>query len=305
MKSFLIIILLIHFFNKAYSIETKIIHRIQNEIITNIDIKNEFKYLMALNNTLKKLDNEKILSISNNSIIKEKIKKIEISRHFKIMEIKEDYKNFLIKDIYSRLNLKSVNEFEIYLKDYDLILDDIERRLTINALWNQLIIKKYSSQININENQIRKQILENNYTQTKEYKLSEIIFEVENKKEIKNKYREIINNIGDVGFENSALIYSISQTAKNGGDIGWISEKSLNNKIKKSIKFLKIGEISEPIILSTGILLLKVVDSKNSEININQEVEFKKAVAYERNRQLNQYSKIYYNKIKKNLEFDG
>jgi len=305
MKSFLIIILLIHFFNKAYSIETKIIHRIQNEIITNIDIKNEFKYLMALNNTLKKLDNEKILSISNNSIIKEKIKKIEISRHFKIIEIKEDYKNFLIKDIYSRLNLKSINEFEIYLKDYDLILDDIERRLTIEALWNQLIIKKYSSQININENQIRKQILKNNYTQTKEYKLSEIIFEVENKKEIKNKYREIINNIGDVGFENSALIYSISQSAKNGGDIGWISEKSLNNKIKKSIEFLKIGEISEPIILSTGILLLKVVDSKNSKININQEVEFKKAVAYERNRQLNQYSKIYYNKIKKNLEFDG
>ena len=113
MKSFLIIILLIHFFNKAYSIETKIIHRIQNEIITNIDIKNEFKYLMALNNTLKKLDNEKILSISNNSIIKEKIKKIEISRHFKIIEIKEDYKNFLIKNIYSRLNLKSINEFEI------------------------------------------------------------------------------------------------------------------------------------------------------------------------------------------------
>ena len=111
--------------------------------------------------------------------------------------------------------------------------------------------------------------------------------------------------MGDVGFENSALIYSISQSAKNGGDIGWISEKSLNNKIKKSIEFLKIGEISEPIILSTGILLLKVVDSKNSKININQEVEFKKAVAYERNRQLNQYSKIYYNKIKKNLEFDG
>ena len=172
-------------------------------------------------------------------------------------------------------------------------------------MWNQLIIKKYSSQININENQIKKQILKNNYTQTKEYKLSEIIFEVENKKEIKNKYREIINNMGDVGFENSALIYSISQSAKNGGDIGWISEKSLNNKIKKSIEFLKIGEISEPIILSTGILLLKVVDSKNSKININQEVEFKKAVAYERNRQLNQYSKIYYNKIKKNLEFDG
>ncbi len=305
MKIYLFIFFLFFIFNKTYSIETKIIHKIQSEIITNIDIKNEFKYLLALNNNLKDLDKEKILSISNESIIREKIKKIEISKHYKKIEIKEDYQNFLLKKTFSKLNLKSLNEFKIYIKDYDLSLNEVKRKLTIDALWNQLIIKKYTSQVNINEDEIRDKIFKNNNIQIKEYKLSEIIFEIENKEEIKKKYNKIIKSITEIGFENSASIYSVSQSAKTGGDIDWISENSLNNKIKENIKNLKIGQTSGPIILSTGILLLKVVDIKNSEINIDPEVEFKKAVNYERNRQLNQFSKIYYNKIKKNLEFDG
>tara|TARA_B100000780_G_scaffold71611_1_gene47917 strand:+ start:1893 stop:2810 length:918 start_codon:yes stop_codon:yes gene_type:complete len=305
MKIYLFIFFLFFIFNKTYSIETKIIHKIQSEIITNIDIKNEFKYLLALNNNLKDLDKEKILSISNESIIREKIKKIEISKHYKKIEIKEDYQNFLLKKTFSKLNLKSLNEFKIYIKDYDLSLNEVKKKLTIDALWNQLIIKKYTSQVNINEDAIRDKIFNNNNIQIKEYKLSEIIFEIENKEEIKKKYNKIIKSITEIGFENSASIYSVSQSAKTGGDIDWISENSLNNKIKENIKNLKIGQTSKPIILSTGILLLKVVDIKNSEINIDPEVEFKKAVNYERNRQLNQFSKIYYNKIKKNLEFDG
>jgi len=305
MKIYLFIFFLFFIFNKTYSIETKIIHKIQSEIITNIDIKNEFKYLLALNNNLKDLDKEKILSISNESIIREKIKKIEISKHYKKIEIKEDYQNFLLKKTFSKLNLKSLNEFKIYIKDYDLSLNEVKKKLTIDALWNQLIIKKYTSQVNINEDAIRDKIFNNNNIQIKEYKLSEIIFEIENKEEIKKKYNKIIKSITEIGFENSASIYSVSQSAKTGGDIDWISENSLNNKIKENIKNLKIGQTSGPIILSTGILLLKVVDIKNSEINIDPEVEFKKAVNYERNRQLNQFSKIYYNKIKKNLEFDG
>ena len=305
MKIYLFIFFLFFIINKTYSIETKIIHKIQSEIITNIDIKNEFKYLLALNNNLKDLDKEKILSISNESIIREKIKKIEISKHYKKIEIKEDYQNFLLKKTFSKLNLKSLNEFKIYIKDYDLSLNEVKRKLTIDALWNQLIIKKYTSQVNINEDAIRDKIFNNNNIQIKEYKLSEIIFEIENKEEIKKQYNKIIKSIAEIGFENSASIYSVSQSAKTGGDIDWISENSLNNKIKENIKNLKIGQTSGPIILSTGILLLKVVDIKNSEINIDPEVEFKKAVNYERNRQLNQFSKIYYNKIKKNLEFDG
>ena len=305
MKNYLLIFFLCLIFNNAYSIEIKIIHKIQNEIITNIDIKNEFRYLVALNNNLKELDKDKILNISNESIIREKIKKIEISKHFKEIKIDEDYTNFLLESIFSKLNLKSLDEFKIYLKDYDLTLNKVKKKITIDALWNELIIKKYEGQISIDKKKIRDEISKNSSIQTNEYKLSEIIFEIKNKEDLPKKYNEITKSISEIGFENSASIYSISESAKTGGDIGWVNENSLNDKIKESISYLKIGETSEPIILPIGILLIKIIDSKSSKVNVDLEAKFKKAINYERNRQLNQYAQIYYNKIKKNLDFDG
>ena len=290
---------------QAQSIETKIIHNIQNEIITNIDIKNEFKYLIALNNSLKELDEEMILNISNESIIREKVKKIEISKNFKEIKLNESYSEILLKNLYSRLNLKSIDEFEIYLKNYDLKIIDIEKKIIIDALWNELIREKYSSKIVINEAAIKKELLKNNNIQSIEYQLSEIIFEVENKEEIQKKYKEVVKSINEIGFENSAATYSFSESAKIGGDIGWINENSLNNNIRKNINSLEIGEFTKPIILSNGILILKLINTKNSETTIDIENELKKAINYERNRQLNQYSKIYYNKVKKNLDFNG
>ena len=305
MKNYLLILFLCFALNNAKSIESKIIHNIENEIITNIDIKNQFKYLVALNNSLKELNKEKILSISNESIIREKIKKIEISKNFKEVRLNEDYIDILLKNIYSRLNLNSINEFELYLKDFDLTLSKIKSKITIDALWNELIIKKYGTKININEDKLKNEILKNSKIQLKEYQLSEIIFEVTNKQEINKKYNEIIKSVSEIGFGNSAATYSFSESSKIGGDIGWINENSLNDEIRKNINTLKIGEITKPIILSNGILILKLIDTKNSETTINVENELKKAITYERNRQLNQYSKIYYNKIKKNLEFNG
>ena len=305
MKNYLLILFLCFPLNNAKSIESKIIHNIENEIITNIDIKNQFKYLVALNNSLKELNKEKILSISNESIIREKIKRIEISKNFKEVKLNEDYIDILLKNIYSRLNLNSINEFELYLKDYDLTLSKIKSKITIDALWNELIIKKYGTKININEDKLKNEILKNSKIQLKEYQLSEIIFEVANKQEINKKYNEVIKSVSEIGFGNSAATYSFSESSKIGGDIGWINENSLNDEIRKNINTLKIGEITKPIILSNGILILKLIDTKNSETTVNAENELKKAIKYERNRQLNQYSKIYYNKIKKNLEFNG
>jgi len=305
MKKKILIFLFVLICVQAQSIETKIIHNIQNEIITNIDIKNEFKYIVALNNSLKELDEEKILNISNESAIREKIKKIEISKNFKEIKLNEDYSELLLKNIYSRLNLKSIDEFEIYLKNYDLKIIDIKKKITIDALWNELIIKKYSSKVVINETAIKKGLLKNSKIQSKEYQLSEIIFEVENKKEIQKKYKEVVKSINEIGFENSAATYSFSESAKIGGDIGWVNESLLNNNIRKNINGLKIGEFTKPIILSNGILILKLINTKNSEITVDIENELKKAINYERNRQMNQYSKIYYNKIKKNLDFNG
>ena len=162
MKNYLLIIFLCFALNAAKSIESKIIHNIEDEIITSVDIKNEFKYLIALNNSLKELDKEKLLSISNESIIKEKIKKIEISKNFKEIKLNEEYITILIENIYSRLNLSSINEFELYLKDYDLTINEIKTKITIEALWNELIIQKYRLKIKINEDEIKKKILENN-----------------------------------------------------------------------------------------------------------------------------------------------
>ena len=302
MKKFLLISFFCLILNNVQSIEIKIIHNIQNEIITNIDIKNEFKYLVAFNKNLKELDKEIILNISNESAVREKIKKIEILKHFKKIELKDEYVNFLLKNMFERLNLKSLAEFKLYLKDYDLTLNEVKKKITIEALWNELILKKYASQIVINENQLKNKISKNSNIQSKEYKLSEILFEIDSKKDLQKKYKEIIKSVAEIGFENSASIYSISESSKIGGDIGWVSESSLNNKIKENIDYLKIGEISKPIILPNGILLLKMIDSKNVASNIDIKIELEKAINYERNRQLNQYSKIYYNKIKKNLE---
>ena len=300
------IIILLFFLNiyQVQSIETKIIYKIQNEIITSIDIKNEFKYLVALNNSLRELDKEKILNISYESIIREKIKKTEILKNFKEIKINEEYSNLLITNIYSKLDLKSVGEFKLYLKDYNLTINDIKTKITIDALWNELIIQKYSSQINVNEDKIKKEILKNNKIKSKEYQLSEIIYEVTSKIQIEEKYNEVIKSINEIGFENSASTYSFSESAKVGGSIGWVNENSLNNKIKKNVRDLKIGEITKPIILSNGVLILKLMNIKELETDIDTEAEFRKAIKYERNRQLNQYSKIYYNKIKKNLDFN-
>ena len=304
MKFFLPILIFYLSFSSVQSLETRIVHIIQDEIITNIDIKNEFKFLLALNNSLKELDKEKIFNISNESIIREKIKKIEVLKTFKKIEINDDYLSMVLKNTYSRLNLKSINEFELYLKEYDVTLADIKKKLTIDALWNELIVEKYSSQITVDEKKIEAKVINNSKKKSKEFELSEIIFEIENKEDINKKYKEVIKSINEIGFKNSASIYSISDTSKIGGDIGWINESSLNNKIKEEINYLKIGEISKPIILSNGILILKVTNSRNSEIKIDFKAELKKAINYEKNRQFNQYSKIYYNKIKKNLEFN-
>ena len=304
MKKIFSIIFLILIVSSVKAIETKIVRNIQNEIITNVDIKNEFRYLSALNNNLKNLNKEKIFNIASNSIINEKIKKIELLKYYKEIKIDIKYLNILLKTIYTRQGLKSMEEFEEYLGGFGLSIDDITKKITIDALWNQLVVKKYGTQIEINESKIYKNITQRNNNQTKEYELAEIIFEIKNKEEIKKKYEDIINNIKEVGFENTASMYSFAESSKIGGDIGWVNEASLNNKIKEKIVNLKMGEISNPIILPNGILILKVKNKRNTAIQIDYKNELKKAIEYEKNRQLDQYSKIYFNKIKKNLEFN-
>ena len=304
MKILLSIIFFLLNFNYTQAIEIKIIHNIQNEIITNIDIKNEYKYLLALNNKLQELDKDRILNIANNSIVRETIKKVELKKFFKRLEINPDYLNLLLKNIYERQGLKSIKELEAYLKNYDVNYNVFKEKIIVDALWNELISKKYGAQVVINKDLINKKIANKANNQKKEYRISEIFFEIKKQDEIQKRYNEIIKNINEKGFENTASLYSFSESSKVGGDIGWINEASLNNQIKQKFIELKNGEISKPIIKSGGVLILKIADTRNIIIKTDYKLELKKAINYEKTRQLDQYSNIYFNKVKKNLEFD-
>ena len=303
MKIFFYIIISIFFFNSAYSIESKIIYKIQNEIITNIDLKNEFKYLLVLNNRLKDIDKDTTFLISKESLIRDKIKKIEIMKNFKNLKIDQKYEDILIKDIYLKLGLDNKDQFIEYLKKYDLKLKYIIEKITINALWNDLIFRKYSAKIEINEKKIKNKIDLINQQTTRDFLLSEIVYEVKNKEEINKKFIEIKKSIKDIGFENTVSLFSISASAKTGGNIGWVNEKSLSQDILKNIEKME-GNLTQPIILPNSILMLKINEIKKSTLKIDYDIELKKAIDYERNKQLNQYSIIYFNKIKKNLEFN-
>ena len=303
MKIFFYIIISIFFFNSTYSIESKIIYKIQNEIITNIDLKNEFKYLLVLNNRLKDIDKDTAFLISKESLIRDKIKKIEIMKNFKNLKIDQKYEDILIKDIYLKLGLDNKDQFIEYLKEYDLKLKNIIEKITISALWNDLIIRKYSAKIEINEKKIKNKIDLINQQTTRDFLLSEIVYEVKNKEEINKKFIEIKKSIKDIGFENTVSLFSISDSAKTGGNIGWVNEKSLSQDILKNIEKIE-GNLTQPIILPNSILMLKINEIKKSTLKIDYDIELKKAIDYERNKQLNQYSIIYFNKIKKNLEFN-
>ena len=303
MKIFFYIIISIFFFNSTYSIESKIIYKIQNEIITNIDLKNEFKYLLVLNNRLKDIDKDTTFLISKESLIRDKIKKIEIMKNFKNLKIDQKYEDILIKDIYLKLGLDNKDQFIEYLKEYDLKLKNIIEKITISALWNDLIIRKYSAKIEINEKKIKNKIDLINQQTTRDFLLSEIVYEVKNKEEINKKFIEIKKSIKDIGFENTVSLFSISASAKTGGNIGWINEKSLSQNILKNIEKME-GNLTQPIILPNSILMLKINEIKKSTLKIDYDIELKKAIDYERNKQLNQYSIIYFNRIKKNLEFN-
>ena len=296
------IFFLIFLSTKSYSEkEVFISHKIGNEIITNIDIENEANYLIALNNQLTKLTNKKILKIAKQSIIKEKIKKIELLKFYELDQ-KNPYLDDIIRNYYLKINLKSVQEFEDYLNNYNLNLNQVKKKVEIESNWNQLIYDKYIKKININEDMLKDKIklikkLENKLS----FLLSEIVFEIKKNKSLDDSILEINNSINEIGFKNTANLFSISESSKFGGNIGWIDESSFSEKISTQVKKLKVGEISDPIKLNNNFLLLKLDDIKTIAIQIDEKKEFKKLKLFEQNKQLNNFSKIYFNKIKINL----
>jgi peptidyl-prolyl cis-trans isomerase SurA len=291
------------FSSTSFSIENKILVKIENQIITSLDVNNEYKYLIALNPSLKNSKKEDIIKLSKRSIINETIKKIEIKKNFNNPQIPETFLDRILQNVYLKIGIENINDFKKYLELNEVNFENLKNKLEIEALWNELILIKFSSKVTINEDNLRKKIQENNKF-SKSYLLSEISFEVSNLNELDSKYKEISDVINNKGFDFAALKYSVSATSNFGGKLDWINENSLNKKIKDEIKNLKVDDFTKPINVSGGFLILKINDIKSTQIEVNINEELKKLTNFEKNNQLNQYSKIYFNKVKKNLQIN-
>ena len=293
-------ILIFLFINSASSgNKIKIELQIGNEILTNIDFLNEKNYLIALNNNLKTLPKNQLKKISKESLIREKIKKIELLKFYDF-EKADKYSDQLLSDFYKRLNFKNKDDFNSYLISYNLNISGIREKLKIETLWNEMIFQKYNNQIKIDKEKIKTKI-KNQKKILKEYNLSEILFQLKSGEKLLDKYNLILQNIENSGFKNSANIFSISDSSKFGGEIGWINQNQLNDNLLREIENLNINKLTKPIQTSNGYLIIKLNNKREKEKELDFERTFKQMITEEKNRQLNQFSLIYFNKIKQNI----
>ena len=299
----LILICLIFFVNKSFSKENKIILKLNNEIITTVDILNEMKFLSIMNKEFKNIEKNKKIEIAKNLAIKQKIKFIEISKLKENIYLENDIYESVALDYFKNLNINKIEELELFFNKQNMDLEFIKRKISINTYWNQLIYTKFSKKVKINKVEIEK-ALKNKKKQT-EYQLSEIVFAIENNENFNEKINLINNEISQKNFSEAALNYSVSDTAKNGGKLGWIKEEILNEKIKNEIKMTKVGSFTKPIVIPGGFIILNIENIRETEKNIDIEKEIKNIVDQKTNDQLNRFSNIFINKLKKDIKFDG
>ena len=301
MKLFIYIFFSLIFFIPSNSIESYISFKVNNEIITNIDLDTEYRYLIALNNDLKNTNKETLLRLSKESIIKEKIKKNEIQKFFKLGQ-SDDLLNSVVENYYKKLGMDNLSNFKNYLSENNLDIEVVRNKIEIEMLWNKLVGTLYSNQLNVNvallEEQIKKDYNNNEFIT--EYYLSEIVFQINTENNLSNKVNLIKKDITEQGFKNAANIHSIADSSKFGGNIGWFDEKQLSPKIIKAINELEIGELSKTLSVPNGFIILRIEDKKQKKVKMDKKELLKKAILAEKNKQYQQYSIIYYNKIKLN-----
>lgn len=299
MKKFLIFttIFFLSFNFKLAGSQVFIKAKVNNKIITNIDIKNEKNYLLALNPNLRNLPDENINRYAIDSAINEKVKKLEIERLYEI-EVNNNIINKIIKDLYSEIGISNLEEFKKYLTKYNINLDVVEKKIAIEVAWNDYIVQKYNNAVLVDENKIRnkiKNLSKKNYVEN--LLLSEIIFTLNENEDFDIKFEKIKDSIKNIGFEETAKIYSVSESKKSGGKIGWVYKSQLSNKISDQINKIELGEFTNPITVPGGFILIKLNDKKNQLMEINEEEQFKKALNFEKNRQLTMYSTLHYKRV--------
>ena len=280
----------------------EIVVSIDNKVITNFDIQKEINYLLALNPSLNNLPKKQIYEIAKESLVREEIKEKEILKYYNI-NYKDPELSLLIENIYNRLNIANENEFNKYLSNFDLSIEMISAKLAIEKAWNRLIFEMFNNSINLDELKLKKE-LEKNLSQPQtqnRYLISEILFQSKDDKEYQEILRNIKKTIEENSFETAASIYSISDSSKNGGKIGWVNKNEISETIYNVLNKLSIGQFTQPIKIASGFLIIYLNDIKKEEQEFNVDEELKKMIISEKNRQFNEFSIIHFKKIEQQI----
>ena len=299
---FLFLIIFLTFLSSfSHSLENKILFKINNEIITSIDLLNEIEYLKLFNKNIESLTDKEIFIIAKNSIIKEKIKKLEILKYTNKLILDDDIYSNILKDILKNTNMENSEKFRSYLKDSILNENFLKEKISIQIIWNDLISSKYSNKIIINDQEIRDELIKYKKNTLKSLFINELVFEINEVETVNDKYNKIKKTIYEEGFEKAAIKYSISESASSGGKIGWVNENVIEKKLREILIKTNINDLTQPIQVVGGFLILKVSDIREINQKIDIEKEVLKIKNLRINKQLEQFSNIYFNKVKKEI----
>ena len=302
LKILIITILVLSVSNSFSNIKIK--YKIENEIITNIDIEEEKKYLIFLNPNLKNLTTEQITKISENSLIREIIKKRELKRIFKDFEDKKFIDRVKL-NLFKFKGVSNENEFKKILFSQNINYERVIDKIKYEGMWNELIFRKYINSVRINEKNLKLK-LTNKISNNKkfEYNLSEILFEIKDTNDLNKLYEEILDYININSFDAAVSKYSISNSSLSAGKLGWIKETLLSENLVKILSSLKNDSITKPIKYPNGYLVLKINNKREIIQNIDLEKELQEMIKFEQNKQLNQFSLLFYKKLKQNIEIN-
>ena len=288
----------------ALSLENKILIKVDNEIITTVDVLNESKYIKAMNKGIEDLNENDLWKISINSITNEKIRMVEILNHIDEIKVKDENLKFVMESIYKKLGFEELEEFKNYLKLKNVEYEFLKKKVEIESLWNELVYAKYFDKVFIDKKSLLKKIKNENTETIKSYLLSEIVFDIADDASLDQKFKSIENEIKKSGFESAAFSFSISNSSKSGGNIGWVNEDTISQKLKNEIKKIELGQYTKPIVIPGGALILKLEDIKEIKNEIDIDSKLNELIRYSTNEQLNQFSNIYFNKVKKNIKIN-
>tara|TARA_B100000035_G_scaffold280065_1_gene260066 strand:+ start:235 stop:1170 length:936 start_codon:yes stop_codon:yes gene_type:complete len=298
-----IALVLIFFFINSLSnskIDFQIIMKINNQIVTTFDLEKESNYLLALNPKLKDLGKKDLFEIAKKSITKEMIRKSEITK-YKDLNLQNSQIRSVLNNIIRNLGFSNQSEFEVYLKDFDISIDDLRKKIEIENEWKNLIYARYSDSIRIDKVNLTNKIEKISKEKFSiEYNLSEIVFDKKQNISLEELSKKIFESIEINGFENTANLYSISDSSKVGGKIGWIKKNNLSSEINNELTNLKINSYSNLIKINNNYLILKINDMKEIPVEIDKQKELDKMIMIETSKQLDKFSKVFYNKIKLN-----